>query len=75
MASCIAWLFYLRLVERIGAAASSYMVALFPAVGGIGSVIIGESAPTIYLIAGCLVSCVGATIALGGSRFFAFIHR
>jgi len=75
VASCIAWLFYLRLVERIGAAASSYMVALFPAVGGIGSVIIGESAPTIYLIAGCLVSCVGAAIALGGSRFFAFIHR
>jgi drug/metabolite transporter (DMT)-like permease len=68
VASCLAWLFYLKLVERIGAAASSYMVALFPAVGGIGSVIIGESQPSIFLFLGCLVSCVGAAVALGGSR-------
>lgn len=70
VASCLAWLFYLKLVERIGAAASGYMVALFPAIGGIGSVIIGESEPTIYLVSGCLVSCLGAAIALGGHRFF-----
>jgi drug/metabolite transporter (DMT)-like permease len=67
IASCLAWLFYLKLVERIGAAASSYMVALFPAVGGMGSVAIGESEPSIYLLLGCLVSCVGAGIALGGA--------
>ena len=73
IASCLAWLCYLRLVERIGATASSYMVALFPAIGGIGSVIIGESEPTIYLVLGCLVSCTGAAIALSGSRFF--MHR
>jgi len=66
VASCLAWLFYLKLIERIGAAASSYMVALFPAVGGLGSVLIGESEPTLYLLLGCLVSCVGAGIALGG---------
>ena len=70
VASCLAWLFYLKLVERIGAAASSYMVALFPAVGGIGSVIIGDSQPSIFLFLGCLVSCAGAALALGGSRFF-----
>lgn len=69
VASCLAWLFYLKLVQRIGAAASSYMVALFPAVGGIGSVIIGDSEPSIYLVLGCFVSCVGAAMALGGSRF------
>jgi len=70
VASCLAWLLYLKLVEQIGAAASSYMVALFPAIGGIGSVIIGESEPTIYLVSGCFVSCLGAVIALGGYRFF-----
>lgn len=70
VASCLAWLCYLQLVKRIGAAASSYMVALFPAVGGIGSVAIGESQPTVYLIAGCFVSCLGAAIALGGPHVF-----
>lgn len=75
VASCLAWLFYLKLVERIGAAASSYMVALFPAVGGLGSVIIGESQPTIYLISGCLVSCLGAALALGAGRFLTSAQR
>ncbi|KXZ17351.1 hypothetical protein AXI59_18155 [Bacillus nakamurai] len=65
IASFFAWLFYLKLIERIGAAVSSYMVALFPAVGGIASVFIGDSKPTIYLFLGCLFSCVGAAIALG----------
>jgi drug/metabolite transporter (DMT)-like permease len=75
VASCLAWLFYLKLVERIGAAASSYMVALFPAVGGIGSVIIGDAEPSIYLLSGCVVSCAGAAIALGGSRFSRMFSR
>ncbi|MGE7759747.1 DMT family transporter [Peribacillus sp. NPDC097895] len=65
IASFMAWLFYLKLVEKIGGAKSGYMVALFPAIGGIASVLIGESTPSIYLIVGCLSSCIGAAIALG----------
>lgn len=69
VASFIAWLFYLKLVERIGGAKSGYMVALFPAIGGIASVLIGESDLNAYLIIGCLASCIGAAIALGiGAR-------
>lgn len=64
-ASFLAWLFYLKLIEQIGAASSSYMVALFPAVGGIASIIIGDSEPTSYLLFGCLLCCLGAAIALG----------
>lgn len=64
-ASFGAWLFYLKLVEKIGGAKSGYMVALFPAIGGIASVIIGESDASIYLVIGCLSSCIGAAIALG----------
>ncbi|MEB2492215.1 DMT family transporter [Peribacillus frigoritolerans] len=69
-ASFGAWLFYLKLVEKIGGAKSGYMVALFPAIGGIASVMIGESDPTIFLGAGCLFSCLGAAIALGFSMNF-----
>lgn len=65
IASFFAWLFYLKLVERIGGAKSGYMVALFPVIGGIASVVIGESTLSIYLILGCLFSCIGAAIALG----------
>ena len=65
IASFIAWLFYLKLVEKIGGAKSGYMLALFPAIGGIASVLIGETAPSIYLFVGCLSSCLGAAIALG----------
>jgi drug/metabolite transporter (DMT)-like permease len=70
VASVLAWLFYLKLVERLGAAASSYMVALFPAVGGLGSVLIGESSVTLNLVLGCSLSCLGAAIALLGPRWF-----
>lgn len=70
-ASFGAWMFYLKLVERIGASVSSYMVALFPAIGGVASVAIGESTPTLYLLFGCLFSCIGAAIALG----FRLPHR
>ncbi|MBX9974284.1 DMT family transporter [Cytobacillus firmus] len=65
VASFASWLFYLKLVEKIGGAQSGYMVALFPAIGGIASVLIGESDPSMYLFAGCLSSCIGAAIALG----------
>jgi drug/metabolite transporter (DMT)-like permease len=65
VASFAAWFCYLKLVEQIGAAVSSYMVALFPAVGGLASVAIGDSSPTLYLLFGCLFSCIGAAIALG----------
>ena len=65
IASFLAWLFYLKLVEKIGGTKSGYMVALFPAIGGIASVIIGETDLSIYLVFGCLFSCIGALIALG----------
>ncbi len=65
LASFVAWMFYLKLVEQIGAAVSSYMVALFPLVGGIASVAIGDSKPTLYLLLGCMLSSIGAAIALG----------
>ena len=69
VASFAAWLFYLKLVEKIGGAQSGYMVALFPAIGGVASVLIGESDPSVYLIAGCFFCCIGAAIALGfGTR-------
>ncbi|MBK3493681.1 DMT family transporter [Viridibacillus sp. YIM B01967] len=69
VASFAAWLFYLKLVERIGGSKSGYMVALFPVIGGIASVLIGESDPSLYLFVGCLFSCMGAAIALGfGTR-------
>ncbi|PGN30073.1 EamA family transporter [Bacillus thuringiensis] len=64
-ASFVAWLFYLKLVEKIGGARSGYMVALFPVIGGVASVLIGESDPSLYLFVGCFSSCIGAAIALG----------
>ncbi|MFF1289252.1 DMT family transporter [Bacillus thuringiensis] len=64
-ASFVAWLFYLKLVEKIGGARSGYMVALFPVIGGVASVLIGESDPSLYLFVGCFSSCIGAIIALG----------
>lgn len=46
------------------------MVALFPVIGGIASVIIGESDLSVYLFAGCLSSCIGAAIVLGfGTKY------
>ncbi|MGG2026455.1 DMT family transporter [Gottfriedia sp. S16(2024)] len=69
VASFAAWLFYLKLVEKIGGSQSGYMVALFPAIGGVASVLIGESDPSVYLFAGCSFCCIGAAIALGfGTR-------
>ncbi|WP_339147148.1 MULTISPECIES: DMT family transporter [unclassified Sutcliffiella] len=65
VASFLAWLFYLKLVEKIGGSKSGYMVALFPAVGGIASVLIGESDLSVFLTLGCISSSLGAAIALG----------
>lgn len=67
-ASFFAWLFYLKLVSEMGAGKSGYMVALFPAVGGAASVIIGETELNVCLVAGCLVSCLGAFIALKANK-------
>ena len=64
LASFVAWLFYLKLVKNIGASKSSYMVAGFPAIGGIASVMIGESQLTIYLVLGIIFAVLGAYIAL-----------
>lgn len=72
VASFAAWMFYLNLVKQIGAALSSYMVALFPAVGGVASVLVGESEPSIYLVFGCLLGCLGAAVAL---NCFQYITR
>lgn len=68
LSSFVAWLFYLKLVKNIGASKSSYMVAGFPAIGGIASVIIGESQLTIYLILGIIFAVLGAYIALSKER-------
>ncbi|MFC7370322.1 DMT family transporter [Fictibacillus iocasae] len=65
IASFLAWLFYLELVEKLGGAKAGYMVALFPAVGGIASVLIGESELSVFLVSGCVSSCAGAAMALG----------
>lgn len=65
VASFAAWMFYLKLIEQIGAAVSSYMVAIFPAVGGLASLAIGESEPTLHLFLGCVLCSIGAAIALG----------
>lgn len=65
-ASFFAWLFYLTLVGRIGAARSGYIVCLFPAVGGVASVILGESDLSAFLVVGCLLSCLGAAYSLSG---------
>ncbi|MDX8342219.1 DMT family transporter [Rossellomorea sp. YZS02] len=67
-ASFFAWLFYLKLVSEMGAGSSGYMVALFPAVGGAASVIIGETELSVFLVVGCLMSCVGALIALKANK-------
>lgn len=64
-ASFFAWLFYLKLVKLIGASKSGYMVALFPAIGGLASLFIGESQLSFSFVIGCVFSCLGAAIALG----------
>lgn len=67
-ASFLAWLFYLKLIKSIGAAESGYMVATFPAIGGLASVLMGESQIRLSLIVGIVLACVGAYIALRKPR-------
>ncbi|MBH4539713.1 DMT family transporter [Staphylococcus aureus] len=64
LASFLAWFFYLKLINNIGAAESCYMVAMFPAIGGIASVIMGETHLSINLVVGIILACMGAYLAL-----------
>ncbi|RIL44293.1 LPXTG cell wall anchor domain-containing protein, partial [Mammaliicoccus fleurettii] len=64
LASFLAWLFYLKLISNIGASESGYMVAMFPAIGGAASILMGESVVSINLIIGTLLACFGAYLAL-----------
>lgn len=64
LASFLAWLFYLKLIRNIGASESGYMVAMFPAIGGVASVLMGESRVSINLIIGTILACFGAYLAL-----------
>ncbi len=64
LASFLAWFFYLKLINNIGAAESGYMVAMFPAIGGIASVIMGETHLSINLVVGVILACMGAYLAL-----------
>ncbi|QHW38224.1 DMT family transporter [Staphylococcus ursi] len=68
LASFLAWLFYLKLIKNIGASESSYMVAMFPAIGGIASVLLGESQLSISLVLGIVLACFGAYLALKKNR-------
>ncbi|HDJ6433766.1 TPA: DMT family transporter [Staphylococcus aureus] len=64
LASFLACFFYLKLINNIGAAESGYMVAMFPAIGGIASVIMGETHLSINLVVGIILACMGAYLAL-----------
>ncbi|HDB3752761.1 TPA: DMT family transporter [Staphylococcus aureus] len=64
LASFLAWFFYMKLINNIGAAESGYMVAMFPAIGGIASVIMGETHLSINLVVGIILACMGAYLAL-----------
>lgn len=64
LASFLAWFFYLKLINNIGAAESGYMVAMFPEIGGIASVIMGETHLSINLVVGIILACMGAYLAL-----------
>ncbi|MGK8484001.1 DMT family transporter [Staphylococcus aureus] len=64
LASFLAWFFYLKLINNIGAAESGYMVVMFPAIGGIASVIMGETHLSINLVVGIILACMGAYLAL-----------
>lgn len=63
-ASIFAWLFYLTLVKNIGAAKSSYMVALFPMIATVASILIGEVRLDFYIFIGSLICTIGALVAL-----------
>lgn len=64
MASFLAWLMYVYLIRSIGVVKGSYMVALFPAIGGTASVLLGETALSVGLVLGIALAMVGAVVAL-----------
>lgn len=68
LASFVAWLLYLLLIKNLGTAESSYMVALFPAIGGFASVLIGETQLSINLVVGILLAVIGAYIAVAKNK-------
>ncbi|WP_161597549.1 DMT family transporter [Fluviispira multicolorata] len=62
-ASFLAWLCFLNLIKRIGAANASYMVTLFPAVGIILSILFENLNITGNLIFGLCLQLIGSFIA------------
>lgn len=68
-ASVFAWLFYLNLIQAIGVEKSSYMVATFPVIATIASLLSGEVRPDVNIVAGSLICTAGAFIALNGIGF------
>ena len=63
-ASVVAWLFYLKLVERIGPSRSGYMVALFPLIGVGASLAFEGLELTPTLVAGMIFALLGNAVAL-----------
>ncbi|MGO1630512.1 MAG: EamA family transporter [Staphylococcus equorum] len=64
LSSFLAWLFYLKLISNIGASESGDMVAMFPAIGGGRSILMGETQISLNLIVGIVLACFGAYLAL-----------
>ena len=64
LGSFAAWLMYVYLIRSIGVVKGSYMVALFPAIGGTASVLMGETPLSLNLVLGIALAMVGAMIAL-----------
>ena len=64
LGSFAAWLMYVYLIRSIGVVKGSYMVALFPAIGGTASVLMGETPLSLNLVLGIVLAMVGAIIAL-----------
>ena len=64
LGSFAAWLMYVYLIRSIGVVKGSYMVALFPAIGGTASVLMGETPLSVNLVLGIALAMVGAMIAL-----------
>lgn len=64
IASVLAWLFYLQLINKIGPLKSSYMVVLFPPIGALASIAIGETQASFNLLLACFLCSLGAAIAL-----------
>ncbi|MCG8639920.1 MAG: DMT family transporter [Desulfobacterales bacterium] len=63
-ASVFAWLFYLNLIQTIGVEKSSYMVASFPVIATIASLLTGEVRPDLNIVAGSFICTAGAFVAL-----------